>query len=167
MEVRNVYGEIERLDTKVCSICGEEKHIHEYALRSGKKVDFLHAKENRRNECCECKRELNRQTRIAKKKAGKCPVNHVCPICERNEIELRGDHNGWQKNNVWVLDHDHDTGEPREYICQHCNIGYGSNGFNENVNTLRNAIKYHEKWNKNFFGVKQSPLGQSHDYMHL
>jgi len=167
MEVRNVYGEIERLDTKVCSICGEEKHIHEYALRSGKKVDFLHAKENRRNECCECKRELNRQTRIAKSKAGKCPVNHVCPICKRNEIELRGDHNGWQKNNVWVLDHDHDTGEPREYICQHCNIGYGSNGFNENVNTLRNAIKYHEKWNKNFFGVKQSPLGQRHDYMHL
>jgi len=147
LEVRNVYGEIERHDTKVCCICGEEKHIHEFGLRSGCKENFLHTKQNRRNECSECKKELNRQTRIAKKKAGKCPVNHVCPICERNEIELRGDHNGWQKNNVWVLDHDHNTGEPRDYICQHCNIAYGSNGFNENVNTLKNAIKYHEKWN--------------------
>jgi hypothetical protein len=137
--------EIDTHETKVCSICGEEKHIHEFSLRSGKKENFAHTRQNRRNECSSCKSKLNKQTQLAKKYAGSVPTNHKCPICERNEIELRGEHNGWQKNNVWICEHNHSNGSFRDWICQHCNIGIGSNGFNENIKALENAIKYLKK----------------------
>lgn len=142
-----LWGEVDDIETKVCSLCGTEKHIHEFGLRSGKKENFAHTRQNRRNECSCCKNKLNKQTRLAKQLAGKCPDNHTCPICNRNEEELKGEHNGWQNKSPFVLDHDHVTGEPREWICQHCNIAYGSNGFNENLNTLNSAIKYYYKWN--------------------
>lgn len=137
-----LYGEDDTLETKVCSLCGEEKHIHEFGLRSGKKENFAHTRQNRRNECSTCKSKLTKQTQLAKKLAGPVPDNHVCPICDRNEEQLKGDHNGWQGKSPWVLDHDHDTGAFREYICQHCNIAIGSNGFNESKMALKNAIKY-------------------------
>jgi hypothetical protein len=144
MKRMTLWGEVEEPNTKDCSICGEEKHIHEFQLRSGKKENFQDTRENRRNECDVCKSKLNKQTRIAKKVAGKCPDNHSCPICGRNKEQLKGEHNGWQNKSPFVLDHDHETGEPRGYICQHCNIGLGKNGFDENIQSLKNAIEYLE-----------------------
>lgn len=50
-----------------------------------------------------------------------------CPICEGQNVHL-----------VW--DHDHDTGEFRGYICDHCNWMLGHS--RDNVGTLERAIGY-------------------------
>ena len=42
-----------------------------------------------------------------------------------------------------VLDHDHNTGKPRAWICDSCNTGLGR--FKDRVELLQNAIDYLKK----------------------
>ncbi len=60
----------------------------------------------------------------------------VCRIC-------RKDSNGGR---AWNVDHDHNTGTVRGLLCTNCNIGLGQ--FQENVETLANAIKYIQETKK-------------------
>ena len=39
-----------------------------------------------------------------------------------------------------VIDHDHETGKFRGWLCRRCNIALGK--FNDDIPTLKNAIKY-------------------------
>ena len=129
------------VETKVCIKCGVRKHVSEFQTRVGGEKG-LREVHNRRNECKPCKAKLDKETSLAKKIAGPVPNNHICPICKRNEEQLKGAHNGFGVKRPWVLDHNHDTGHFRAWICQRCNIALGTNGFNESVDTLKNAIKY-------------------------
>ena len=54
-----------------------------------------------------------------------------CDICGTPESEL---------NRRLCMDHNHDTGEFRGLICQHCNKGLGN--FRDSKIVLRNAISY-------------------------
>jgi len=54
-----------------------------------------------------------------------------CDICGTPESEL---------NRKLCMDHNHDTGEFRGWICQHCNKGLGN--FKDSEIVLRNAISY-------------------------
>tara|TARA_R110001606_G_C15104404_1_gene620112 strand:+ start:224 stop:682 length:459 start_codon:yes stop_codon:yes gene_type:complete len=152
MEIGTLWGPVTVDDTKVCYLCNEEKHISKFQLRSGEKKNFQHTSKNRRNECEECKSILNKQTKEARKALGSIPDNYKCPICKLNEEELREKHNGWKNKSPFVVDHDHETGAAKAYICQHCNIGLGGNGFNDCIRTLVRAIIYTlkhriKKWN--------------------
>lgn len=56
-------------------------------------------------------------------------LNHTCPIC--------------LKEGPLAVDHCHDTGKIRGLICRQCNSGLGFLG--DNVETVRNLLKYMEK----------------------
>lgn len=60
-----------------------------------------------------------------------------CEICSV-EIALK---NGSGRSAC--LDHDHQTGKLRGFLCSHCNRGIG--GLRDDVNLLRKAIDYLEK----------------------
>lgn len=57
--------------------------------------------------------------------------NNCCAICGKNENEF---------NRSLSLDHDHETGEPREFLCNNCNTALGK--FEENIDILASAISY-------------------------
>ena len=72
-----------------------------------------------------------------------------CPMCsrKRKDIKKEGEHGGLKNNReVFVLDHDHDTGEFRGHICNTCNSGLGF--LNDDLSRLKNAVKYLEKFKK-------------------
>ncbi|MDE0324591.1 MAG: endonuclease VII domain-containing protein [Candidatus Poribacteria bacterium] len=56
----------------------------------------------------------------------------ICPICEKRTIV--------DVTAKIVADHDHDTGEGREWICDSCNTGLGR--FKDNIAILETAIEY-------------------------
>ena len=58
-----------------------------------------------------------------------------CPICNKRTIP--------GLTSKVVLDHDHDTGNAREWICDSCNTGLRR--FKDNVELLKMAISYLEK----------------------
>tara|TARA_B100001250_G_scaffold293225_1_gene254862 strand:+ start:939 stop:1508 length:570 start_codon:yes stop_codon:yes gene_type:complete len=66
------------------------------------------------------------------------PINQLfdCPIC--NKISIAG-------LTKIVLDHDHSTGKVRGYLCESCNTGIGR--FKDNIELLKNAIKWLEEKN--------------------
>lgn len=61
----------------------------------------------------------------------------MCPICHKvnlPDITVKV-----------VLDHNHNTGEAREWICESCNTGIGR--FRDDSEILDRAKKYLEKYN--------------------
>lgn len=62
-----------------------------------------------------------------------------CPICEKISIpKVTG--------NV-VIDHDKKNGLAREWLCDSCNTGLGR--FGDNIEILKKAIEYIDKYNQN------------------
>lgn len=59
------------------------------------------------------------------------PADHSCEICGRTDT-------GWARG--WHLDHDHDSGAIRGWLCQPCNTGLGR--FKDSPPTLAAAIRY-------------------------
>lgn len=62
----------------------------------------------------------------------------ICPICKKSSIP-------YVTANL-VIDHDHDTGNAREWICDSYNTGLGR--FKDNVELMQEAIKYLKKHSK-------------------
>lgn len=60
--------------------------------------------------------------------------NGCCFICGDHQSEI---------TKTLHVDHDHDNGEVRGLLCSDCNLGIGL--LKEDVNILRNAVKYLEK----------------------
>lgn len=59
----------------------------------------------------------------------------TCPICKKSSIPF-------VTANL-VIDHDHDTRNARDWICDSCNTGLGR--FKDSIELMREAIKYLEK----------------------
>ena len=129
--------------TKKCIKCGEYKTLNNFGYRSyGRRGN----KTEQRNDCSSC---IKKQVKITKVLKNQYPhpidSNYICPICKRTEKEIKfkgSFHEDQGKKTVWRLDHDHDTKEFRGWICDYCNNGLSR--FNENITTLKNAIKYLE-----------------------
>lgn len=60
-----------------------------------------------------------------------------CPICNKHQSELKI---------MLSVDHNHKTGEIRNLLCSNCNFLLGM--ANDNIEILKNAIKYLEKHNE-------------------
>jgi hypothetical protein len=61
--------------------------------------------------------------------------NGICAICKEAPTTKHGLH--------W--DHDHETGQARDFLCHGCNVGLGH--FRDNPKLLQAAIDYLKRWN--------------------
>ena len=120
------------IPTKVCGICQKEKPQLAFGKDGG--ANYL------RYECKACAKEQARIVREIKKNAPPIPANHTCPICNRTEIEIKG--NAIDKKGIWCADHDHVTNKFRGWLCHKCNLGLGN--FADNATRLRSALTYLE-----------------------
>lgn len=114
---------------KICSKCKIELSDLEFSPSSGGK--YL------RPECKSCAKKLAKRREELKKEFGYPSSDYVCPICLKNEEELKG--TGGNAS-IWVVDHNHDTDDFRGHLCHNCNRGLGV--FQDSIERLQRAINY-------------------------
>ena len=114
---------------KTCSKCKLELSDLDFSPSSGGK--YL------RPECKSCAKKLAKRREELKKEFGYPNSDYVCPICLKNEEELKG--TGGNAS-IWVVDHNHDTDDFRGHLCHNCNRGLGV--FQDSIERLERAIKY-------------------------
>lgn len=99
-----------------------------------------------RPTCSQCRTGVDGVRNHANRKDGSVPIRPPtglfwrCPICEKDGIV-----------GVTVklaLDHDHLTGDARDYICDSCNTGLGR--FRNGRDFLENAINFLDQWNSDY-----------------
>jgi len=115
--------------TKVCSKCSNALPFTAYGPANG--AGYLRA------ECRRCINELTRTRNELRSVHGMPPSGYQCPLCfcEEKDAVGKGGNAG-----PWVLDHDHERGEFRGWLCHSCNRALGA--FNDNIPRLKRAIKY-------------------------
>jgi hypothetical protein len=104
-----------------CSKCNEIKNQREYSLHS--EMD-QYGRRILKTYCNPCHRKMASTIYYLKKKH-KRATN--CQICNKITSKMN-------------LDHDHETGKFRGWLCPNCNSGIGR--FGDNVENLEKAIKY-------------------------
>ena len=119
---------------KLCKECKKTKPAVDFSINQyGKNNRIL-----RRPICKVCyalKKKIPFKIRKEYEKNNPRPAigeEFKCPICERVYLH--------QFNNDVVLDHSHNTGEIRGYICGSCNASIGK--FQEDTNILARAIAW-------------------------
>ena len=142
MIINTVYGEEIQLEIRKCYKCGEVKPLSNFSVR----VETKKSKEYR-NECKICKtRETNRANKLKKEYAIVKPgLDDECPICNRTEREIKNSGRFSQTitpKTVWTLDHDHETGNFRGWICNYCNMMLSR--ADDNPEVLRKGADYLE-----------------------
>jgi hypothetical protein len=114
--------------TQVCCDCGEEKPISCFSVDRAYTTKIKH-----RPDCNECRNRHKRIAEIAKRTAP--PKPDVCDCC--GEVPKK-----------WQMDHDHETGKFRGWICVPCNRGIGMLGDNEEG--LKKALNYLKRAKKKY-----------------
>ena len=115
---------------KTCSKCHRTLSESFFSPHSGGKYP--------RPECKSCNNRLSKERRTLKKLYGNPPKDYCCPICLKKEEQLIG--TGGKANTVWVIDHNHLTGEFRGWLCHNCNRGIGV--FKDDIIIMQRAIDY-------------------------
>ena len=136
MIINTLWGEEETEETFVCIHCKEEKYISEMDVDKYHKVRF---------ECKSCRKKNQKVVNNLKKQYShlKPSLHDFCPICERTGKQILEEGTGQGQRSPWTLDHNHNTGKFRSYICQHCNNMLS--GARDKLQTLINGQKYLEK----------------------
>ena len=113
-----------------CSVCHEVKdHTHFSYYKTRLTADGYRLMTN--TNCVECQRRIARERAAIKKKFKdfKEPAYGTpCDMCKRPVYRN------------WQLDHCHDTGEFRGWLCKECNTGLGLCG--ETLEALERAVLY-------------------------
>tara|TARA_R110000796_G_C14236616_1_gene396691 strand:- start:32 stop:493 length:462 start_codon:yes stop_codon:yes gene_type:complete len=141
MKVNTLWGE--EVLTKVCIACKERKPISDYIMRNYTKSP----KGETINTCKRCKKKEGKLLSKYKKQYPLPDSDYKCKGCllTENEIKSRG---GWEHHiakktrTVWRVDHCHETGRFRAYICDYCNNTLGR--ALDNPDTLRRLADYVE-----------------------
>jgi|TARA_Y100000310_G_scaffold3595_1_gene4486 hypothetical protein len=81
--------------------------------------------------CSAKDQKLRRELR----KNNPAPKDHVCPICKSTKPNWR-----WRN---WCVDHNHQTGKFRGWLCDKCNIMIGQG--QEKIEVFERAIDYLRK----------------------
>jgi hypothetical protein len=140
-------------ETKVCTMCGEEKPLTSFRSRGG---DMRHLVKSRCNSCLYTEHRrwvLDNPERVREYRnkdswtlAKRCARRGItpeqlisayerqeecCAIC-KVEIELIDS----------AIDHNHETGEFRGVLCKQCNRALGM--FKDSPQVLKNAVEYLE-----------------------
>jgi RNase P subunit RPR2 len=124
---------------KICNVC----HIlkEDYKDFDINQTD-AQGRKTTRPTCTECRKMIDGQAlKIEEKKRmllEKPDMFFICPICKKASIP------GVTAN--LVIDHNHETGNARTWICDSCNTGLGR--FKDDIGLLKEAINYLEKFKK-------------------
>ncbi len=133
VKILNVGKTGDKFDNKICNVCHCLLAVGKFSLNQNN----LHG-EVRRPSCKKCRADIDKRpakTRQAKEFAKNRPKKgsrFKCPICQRRSIV--------GVTARIVADHDHNTGNIRDFICESCNTGLGR--FKNGENYLLNAIQY-------------------------
>ena len=120
-------------DKKICNVCNRLLPVDLFAKNQiGKNNRTV-----RRPSCNDCRVIIDGVSvpDKVKKEWEKKKPNYIiweCPICKKKTIP--------GITSKVVLDHNHNTGEPRAWICDSCNTGLGR--FKDDINLLQCAIDY-------------------------
>lgn len=123
----------DQFDKKVCNICNRLLNTSNFQKNQNGKNN----RSVRGPSCNECRAIIDGADIPSKlkKEWEKTKPNFIvweCPICKKRTIP--------GLTSKVVLDHDHNTGIPRAWICDSCNTGLGR--FKDDVNTMQDAIEY-------------------------
>ena len=124
--------------TKICIKCEEEKSSEDFVLLHG--ITKVSGEPIRARVCLRCAAKRKRQVRALRRASSYPPEDYVCPICLKTPEEIIPQTNG--TSSPFVLDHNHDTGNFKGWICGKCNSALGF--FEDNINHVRRALKYLE-----------------------
>ena len=119
-------------ETKVCRDCQQRLTIFEFE----KNQKSIAGKISRRGSCRNCrssKKPIPSRARNEFEKISPMPPigkNFTCPICHKTIMR--------QFKNDVVLDHSHESGEIRGWICRQCNSSIGM--LDENISVMERAI---------------------------
>lgn len=103
---------------KTCTYCKQTKPIESFPKH-------YCTKDKLDSRCRVCKTQQNTLTRNLRKTAPQIPP--VCECCKK-------------PTDKWRLDHDHQTGKFRGWLCDSCNLGIGKLG--DNLSGLMLAVEY-------------------------
>jgi len=122
---------------KICNICHQLKdRLKEFSINQ----TDARGRKTTRPTCKVCRVAIDGETLKPKEKERLDNITpkdmFTCPICNKKSIV------GVTAN--LVRDHDHITGEGREWICDSCNTGLGR--FKDDIALLQKAIKYLKKY---------------------
>lgn len=122
-----------------CNKCNTYQPVSNYGNDSGGK--------KLRSACKDCDRKASQQCKKLLRETPLPADNHICPGCNRNEEQIRSSlkYRGRKKHRVWSLDHNHQTGEFRGWICNKCNLALGN--MNDNLEYAKRLVKYLEDAN--------------------
>ena len=112
---------------KVCNNCKIRKPVQ----------DFYKDRDGHCMNCKICKDKINKITKNLHKTAPQRP--HACECC------------GKVSDSPLVLDHDHETGKFRGWICAKCNLGLGRLG--DTIESLMRAVEYLKKSASRIYGT--------------
>lgn len=118
---------------KICNICHCLKPVSSFSRNQNNRHGIV-----RRPSCMDCRARIEMrpitpaQKRAAKEGKPEKGAPFRCPICrKRSIVDITA---------KVVADHDHKTGDVRDFICDSCNTGLGR--FKNGENYLLNAITY-------------------------
>lgn len=124
---------------KICNVC----HIlkEDYVDFQINQTDAL-GRKTTRPSCNSC-REVIDGVKLSRYEKKKMEMNkphqvYICPICQKASIPF--------VTANYVIDHNHATGQAREWICDSCNTGLGR--FKDDIVIMQRAIEYLKKHNQ-------------------
>lgn len=123
-------------ENKVCNVCHKYLPTKYFSKNQNGKGD----RPIRRPSCDSCRKIIDGVSLKASEKKKWDAVKHhlvifKCPICHKTTIP--------GLTSKVVLDHNHENGMARAWICDSCNTGLGR--FKDKVELLENAIDYLKK----------------------
>ena len=118
---------------KICNVCHRLLSVGKFARNQNNLHGVI-----RRPSCIQCRTDIDKrapksgQAKRMEKDRPRKGDPFRCPICRRRSIV--------SVTAKVVADHDHSTGDIRDFICDSCNTGLGR--FKNGENYLQNAIEY-------------------------
>ena len=142
LEQQELFDDFKSIDTskvlKTCVKCNEEKPIESFKSYGHlQKTTGLPSTER---VCKKCSNFRTKQTQKLRETTPPPPKDYACPICLVTAEDNK------QRNNQWCLDHNHDTGEARGWLCNKCNSAIG--WLNDDATYTRRATEYLERYIK-------------------
>jgi len=126
----------DNFSNKVCNICHRLLPIEQFQINQ----HGINNRIVRRPSCNDCRKIIDGvPISISEKQIWDKKKPHLepfeCPICKKCTIP--------GLTSKVVLDHNHNTGKGRAWICDSCNTGLGR--FKDNIDLLKSAIHFLEK----------------------